>query len=569
MHFTPWPRWLRMVSTATVVFPVLRSPMISSRWPRPIGIMASMALMPVCSGWCTGLRPMMPGAWISTRRSMPPTIGPLPSTGSPSALTTRPSSASPTGTDRMRPVERTVWPSSMEELSPSTTAPIDSSSRLSASPTVPSSNSSSSLTAASGRPETRAMPSPTSVTRPTVWASSEGSKPSSPLVRAAVMSSAEMVSSAMVVLRPERRESVRLGRGCSRGGGSEEALHLIEAAADGAVDDGVADGGHEAAEDGGVDDDLQLDLLAGGVGQGGGEALLLVVREGHGRAHLGHGPLLGGGGPLDQAVDDRRQVAAAPGADDQGHELRGGGRGLAAEQVLDDGLALGRRDLLIGQDVAQRVRGLDAPGEAEELVLHLVQRPFGVGDLEEGLGVAVDAVGTEVGAHDAAPTRAMKSSTSCCCSSSSSDSPTTCSVARAASSATSACTSLCSRPWTESISLSALAKSSATSCSSRVRPSLTRRAACASASASIRWRSASMSPFAARIDVAASSAPAFAPAASSSCAWMRAVRAFIICWAWGQPNFHSRKATIRNDSVPQMSSGASGKIQLLVLVWSS
>ena len=54
-----------------------------------------------------------------------PRSAPLPSTGSPSALTTRPSSASPTGTDRMRPVERTVWPSSMPSASPSTTAPID------------------------------------------------------------------------------------------------------------------------------------------------------------------------------------------------------------------------------------------------------------------------------------------------------------------------------------------------------------------------------------------------------------------------------------------------------------
>ena len=32
--------------------------------------------------------------------------------GSPRALTTRPSRASPTGTDRIRPVARTVWPSS-------------------------------------------------------------------------------------------------------------------------------------------------------------------------------------------------------------------------------------------------------------------------------------------------------------------------------------------------------------------------------------------------------------------------------------------------------------------------
>jgi hypothetical protein len=36
------------------VLPVLRSPMISSRWPRPMGIIASMALMPVCSGSVTG-----------------------------------------------------------------------------------------------------------------------------------------------------------------------------------------------------------------------------------------------------------------------------------------------------------------------------------------------------------------------------------------------------------------------------------------------------------------------------------------------------------------------------------
>src|SRR3546814_4260363 len=45
---TSLPRWLMMVSTATAVFPVWRSPMISSRWPRPIGTMESMAFIPVC-----------------------------------------------------------------------------------------------------------------------------------------------------------------------------------------------------------------------------------------------------------------------------------------------------------------------------------------------------------------------------------------------------------------------------------------------------------------------------------------------------------------------------------------
>ena len=74
---------------ATAVLPVWRSPMISSRWPRPIGTRASMILRPVCTGSCTDLRGMMPGALTSTRRrSATSVIGPLPSIGSPSGLTT-------------------------------------------------------------------------------------------------------------------------------------------------------------------------------------------------------------------------------------------------------------------------------------------------------------------------------------------------------------------------------------------------------------------------------------------------------------------------------------------------
>ena len=60
--------WLMMVSMAMAVLPVWRSPMISSRWPRPIGIMASMALMPVCRGSTTGARPTTPGATTSMGR---------------------------------------------------------------------------------------------------------------------------------------------------------------------------------------------------------------------------------------------------------------------------------------------------------------------------------------------------------------------------------------------------------------------------------------------------------------------------------------------------------------------
>ena len=42
--------------------------MISWRWPRPIGVIASMALMPVASGSCTDLRTITPGACSSSAR---------------------------------------------------------------------------------------------------------------------------------------------------------------------------------------------------------------------------------------------------------------------------------------------------------------------------------------------------------------------------------------------------------------------------------------------------------------------------------------------------------------------
>ena len=57
-----------IVSIAIAVLPVDRSPMISSRWPLPIGISASMARMPVCSGCLTGWRCTTVGATFSIVR---------------------------------------------------------------------------------------------------------------------------------------------------------------------------------------------------------------------------------------------------------------------------------------------------------------------------------------------------------------------------------------------------------------------------------------------------------------------------------------------------------------------
>ena len=81
-----------IVSIAIAVLPVWRSPMISSRWPRPIGIIASIAFRPVCIGCLTGWRWTTPGALNSAGRFSSVLISPLPSSGRPSGSTIRPSS---------------------------------------------------------------------------------------------------------------------------------------------------------------------------------------------------------------------------------------------------------------------------------------------------------------------------------------------------------------------------------------------------------------------------------------------------------------------------------------------
>ena len=74
-------------------------------------IIASTDLIPVCMGSATGLRSTIPGAFHSTGRNCLAFIGPLPSTGCPSASTTRPIISSPTGTWTIVPVHLTGSPS--------------------------------------------------------------------------------------------------------------------------------------------------------------------------------------------------------------------------------------------------------------------------------------------------------------------------------------------------------------------------------------------------------------------------------------------------------------------------
>ena len=152
MQIMSWPRWFRIASTRIAVLPVERSPITSSRWPRPIGIIESIALMPVWSGSLTGWRLTTPGALNSSRRLSEDWSGPWPSSGMPSGLTMRPTSSSPTGTLMTLPVRFTVWPSETFSHSPKSATPTLSSSRLSAMPVTPCSSSSISIAMQLSRP---------------------------------------------------------------------------------------------------------------------------------------------------------------------------------------------------------------------------------------------------------------------------------------------------------------------------------------------------------------------------------------------------------------------------------
>jgi hypothetical protein len=179
-----------IVSTAIAVLPIWRSPIISSRWPRPIGVMESIAFRPVCIGSFTGCRWITPGALNSAGRRSVVSMSPLPSSGRPSGSTIRPSSASPTGTSSSSPVRFAVSPSTILSHSPNSTVPTLSASRFSARPVTPWGSSSISNDMAFSSPCTRAMPSPMERTVPTSVSSAlPSSRPSMRFLRMSVISS--------------------------------------------------------------------------------------------------------------------------------------------------------------------------------------------------------------------------------------------------------------------------------------------------------------------------------------------------------------------------------------------
>ena len=118
---------------------------------------------------------MTPNAFRSIGSECGVSIGPLPSMGCPKGLTTRPSIADPTGTSTTRPVRFAKSPSFTNRVSPKSTRPTLSSSRFNAIPNTLFGNSTNSELITFSRPETRATPSPTSITSPTSATSTEPS----------------------------------------------------------------------------------------------------------------------------------------------------------------------------------------------------------------------------------------------------------------------------------------------------------------------------------------------------------------------------------------------------------
>ena len=111
--------------------------MMSSRWPRPMGIIESMALMPVCSGSLTPWRSTTPGALNSTGRKSVGLDGALAVERAAERVDDAAEEGLADGHLEDRPVRLTRSPSLMSVSSPSSTAPTLSSSRLSARPVTP------------------------------------------------------------------------------------------------------------------------------------------------------------------------------------------------------------------------------------------------------------------------------------------------------------------------------------------------------------------------------------------------------------------------------------------------
>src|SRR5215218_870930 len=361
---------LMIVSIAIAVLPVWRSPMISSRWPRPIGIIESIALRPVCIGSVTGWRWTTPGALNSAGRVREVLTSPLPSSGRPSGSTMRPTSSSPTGISRSWFVRLTVSPSTILCQSPNSTAPTLSDSRLRARPVTSCGSSSISNAMQFSRPWMRAMPSATESTVPTsVSSAPPASRPSMRDLRMLV------ISSGLICIR----RCLLDGRGLRPG---DLLAKSFESGADGGVEDRVADPQHDAPEHVGVDGRRELHLAPGLA------ADLLADARGHAHVELDRARDLDGQELVDllphpvELAADAEQRRHPVVLDQQREEVLHGLVG-AVERRVEALLLLLGREVRREEERLQVAALAQGVGELPDLVTDDVELVLVLGDLEQ------------------------------------------------------------------------------------------------------------------------------------------------------------------------------------------
>src|SRR5262245_50622305 len=381
-----------IASMASAVLPVWRSPMMSCRWPLPIAVLASIALSPVWGGWLPSCRWTTLGACTSRKRRSVALISPLPSTGRPSGSTTRPRNSSPTGTERISPVRLTGSPSSMPTGSPRRTHAISRTSRLRATPSTPPGNSSSSLAMADGSPSTRAIPSPASVTRPTSSRVARSGRYDSTYLRSASRISSDRIVSSDTVSPhvPKARLRNPWTRTLTRFPSLilcpnaiplvQIAAGLLELPAEAAVDQLVADPDDHTSHDGRILQQLQIHRTSLERAERLAELLVALRVERRGGPHLGDQGAARGGGLLGEALDRPLQQAPARVAHDVADQVHGHGGGSAVEQGVDHRDAALQGHPRVVERQPQVRLGREHPGEAEQLVLDVVELALSVGD---------------------------------------------------------------------------------------------------------------------------------------------------------------------------------------------
>src|SRR5580692_3297979 len=342
------PFWLMIVSMITAVLPVWRSPMMSSRWPRPIGIRASIALRPVCTGSWTDLRGVIPGALTSTRPRVTSVSGPLPSIGVPRPSTTRPSRPLPMGTSTIEPVRATVSPSRICWSLPKMTTPTLSVSRFSAMPRRPApGNSTISPAMQFCRPKTRAIPSPTDRTWP-------------------VSATLASVSNAAICFF--RISEISAGRISISRGSLHGVLQTLQPGFQTGVVQAGADPDDQAAKQVGFDPLIDVDVAIAGLDQAGAKLLALHVVEGMRRGDMRGDDAAPFGHQGGEGTDDVAQRAQA--AVDRNHpdEIADF---LAEALIRQHGLGGGSGGLDVDQRRFQQAAEIGAGIDQLAEILHL------------------------------------------------------------------------------------------------------------------------------------------------------------------------------------------------------